>query len=485
MFRWGFLVALTGCAQLAGIDDTSKPPDTQPSFASLRVERVHIGTTIVTGPQDLTANTASFLVPDDTAPGGQRRVPATLAGLDTWQADVGDMPVPIQFDSPELPNPVARIFDLPNLTLTAAVPVLEHPQPAPAPENATFNINVGLNTAHGVEGYQMFTVGAWSAVNLPQPVAGATSLTTAVMLAPTNSPIRRLDRITTSDTVVLLRYSGNQLVAHFEVPPFDQDVTTNITGAYSATPADQALDIRVEQTRSAQRLSTVRPAVNAPSYVWRLRASPGLDYFVENGPQLNASGVAAPTTADPQTITAPYGNPFAAKFRTLLQWDVTSTRTYTNPTTGETATLAARLSERAEPSAGLVVATPAGLPDRITANGTVLNVDNLTVVAPANAPVEVSFVTDAASNTGHHVQLLELVPNMMGGYTLTNVVVATMLAPQTRIPRDLFKDGALYALRAFSFQGCTPAIASGDLTQLALPCSITFADSGVFQVATP
>lgn len=484
MFRWGILVALTGCAQLAGIDDTSKAPETTP--ASLRVERIQIGTTIVKGPQDLTASTASFLVPDDTAPGGQRRVPATLSGVDTWQADVGDMPVPVQFESPELPNPVVRILDLPSRTLAVAVPVLEHPSPEPAPENATFNINVALNSAHGAEGYQLFAIGAWTLVGLPAPVAGATTLATGpVTPVEANSPIRRLDRITTNDTVLLLRYTGNQLVAHYEVPPFDQGMTTDITGTFVATPLDQTLDIRVNQMRSAQRLSTVRPAVGAPSYVWRLRASPGLDYLVENGPQLDASGVPAPTAADPQTITAPYGNPFAAKFRTLLQWDVTSTRTYTNPVTAETVTLAARLSERVEPSAGLVVATPAGLPDRITANGTVLNVDNLTVSAPANAPVEVSFVTDAASNTGHHVQLLELVPNMMGGYTLTNVVVVTTVAPQTRIPRDLFKDGALYALRAFSFQGCYPALASGDLTQVALPCAIAFADSGVFQVVTP
>lgn len=483
MLRWGSLVVLAGCAQLAGIDETSKAPD--PTLASLQVERVQIGKSIVKSPQDLTALTASFLVPDEAAPGGQRRVAAVLSGTDTWQADIGTMPVPVQFESPELPSTVVRIYDLPSLTLETAVPVLEHPSPEAAPANAMININVGLNTAQNAESYQLFTIGAWSSVGLPAPALGGGTLAATVMLAPNNSPIDRLDRLTVNDAVLLLRHNGNQLVAHYDVAPFDQTDTTSITGAFSATPLDQTLDIRVHQVRASQRLSTVRPALTSgPSYVWRLRASPGLDYRVENGPQLHAASVGAPAGPDPQTITATYGNPFAATFRTLLQWDITANRTYTNATTMQTVTLSARFSERVEPAAALELANAAGLPDRITANGTVLNIDDQLVMAPANAPVEVSFVTDAPANTAHVVQLFELVPDAMT-YTLTNVVVVTTVTPQARIPRDLFKDGSLYVLRAFSLQGCYTAIATGDLTQVALPCSTAFADSGVFQVVTP
>ena len=201
------------------------------------------------------------------------------------------------------------------------------------------------------------------------------------------------------------------------------------------------------------------------------------------GPQLNAEGVAAPIAADPQTLTASYGNPFSATYDTLLVWDIRANRTYTSPDLSSV-TLSAGFTERAKPSAGLALTAPAGLPDRITANAALLNIDNVMVNAPLDAPVEVSFVTDAdAANTLHAVQLFELVPaTMMTTYTLTIVVTAHMGAPGTKLPRDLFKAGSRYILRAFSFAGCYPAVATGDLAQQTLPCAFSFADSGVFQV---
>ena len=485
MLRWGSLVALTGCAQLAGIDSTSKGVDAAPTIATLQMERVQIGKTIARGPQDLTGVTANFLVPDDAAPGGFRRVPATLSGLDTWQADVGGTPVPILFESPELPTPVTRMYDFPNLHVKAPLPVLEHPVAEPAPAGATITVNVALNTAHNNESYQLFTIGAWSNVGLAAPIAGATQLQPGpVTLIANNSPIRRLDKLTVNDVVMILRYDGNQLVAHLDVPPFEQMANNTITGALVATQLNQTLNLSVNQMQIAQRFSTVRPAVGGPSYVWRLRAAPGLDFNIDNGPLLHAASVAAPIAADPQSITATYGNPFSALFRTVVQWESTANRTYTNPTSMQTATLSARFTQRAEPTAGLALTHPAGLPDRITANGTVLTIDNATVSAGPNTPVEVSFITDAATNTMHMVQLIELVPNMTT-YNLTSVVVVHTPTPRARLPRDLFKDGSLYVIRAFSLQGCFTAVASGDLTQVALPCSTAFADSGVFQVVSP
>lgn len=485
MFRWGLVLAVGGCAQLAGIDNTRSIDAGAPNVSSLQLEHVAIGKTVIKGPQDATMLAARFLVPDPAAPGGLREVTPTRSGLDTWLADTGGLAVPVQYESPELPVTNLRILDLGVATVRAAVPVLEHPLPEPAPMGATITVNVALDGAQAGQTYQLFTVGAWAAVGLAAPAAAATQLAPGpVTLTEANTPTRRLDKLTVDDAVLVLRYAGNQLVSSLVAAPFDQGAAQTITGTLTATPLDQQLDIRVDQNAAAQRLSTVRPAVGAPTYNWNLRAAPGLDYNIVNGPLLHAASVAAPAAPDPQTLTATYGNPFAADFPSVLTWDVRGTRTYTAPDTS-TVALAAGLFERARPTAGLAVALAAGLPDRITANTTVLNVDNMTVSAPADAPVEVSFVTDATTNTMYNVELFSLVPDGMLALTRTKLVTISAVAPTVKIPRALFQDGTLYVLRAISFSGCFPAIAAGDLAQQTLPCAVAFADSGVFQVVTP
>lgn len=488
MSRWGLLAILVaGCAQLAGIDNTSKGTDANMPASTLQIEHLSVGKTVVKSPHPIAGLDAAYLVPDPAAAGGQRRVVPTVVGTDTWTADTGGTTAPIQFQADDLPNANLRILDFPTPTLRWPIAILEHPSFEPAPAGATIDINVGLPSAQAAETYQLFTIGAWSNVGLTPPAAGAGTLAPgALTLTSMASPIRRLDRITTADSVMLLRYAGNTLTGHLVAPPFTQTAAANpITGTMVTTPLDRTLDIRVNQNAAAQRLATVRPAVGAPSYVWRVNAAPGLDYSIQAGPQLDAAAVAASMAADPQTITATYGNPFAATYDTILVWDIRANRTYTNAST-LTATLSAGFTERAKPSPALALTTPAGLPDRITANAALLNVDNVMVPAPLDAPVDVSFVTDAATgNSLHALQLFELVPSTMTTYTLTLVVTAHTANPGTKLPRDLFKAGSLYVLRAFSFAGCYPAAATGDLTQQALPCAFAFADSGVFQVVQP
>ncbi|MDQ3335050.1 MAG: hypothetical protein M4D80_07805 [Myxococcota bacterium] len=483
MYRWG-LFLLAGCAQLAGIDNTSKGTDAAPAVVtSLQLERLSIGKTVVKGPENLTPLNASFLVPDAAAPGGLRKVTAAREGVDKWTADTGGVAVPVMYESPDLPQLNLRIIDLPSTTLKTAIPILERQVFEPPPVGSTINVNVSLPTAQAGQSYQLFTVGAWSVIGLAAPADLGTQLAPGpVALTAGNSPIRRLDKITTDDVVMVLRYGGNQLVSHL-ITSFDQMATNNITGAMIQTPLNQTLDLRVNQNATVARLSTVRPAVGAASFVWRVHAAPGLDYSVINGPQLHAAGVAAPTTPDPQTLTAMYGNPFP--FKAVAQWDVRANRTYVGPT-GLATTLSAGMTQRAEPTAALALTTPAGLPDRITANATLLTVDNAMVPAPADKPVEVSFISDAATNavnSAYLLELFELAPPMATmTYTLTRVVHITMATPSTKIPRELFKAGSLYMLRAFSFSGCYTAVASGDLSQMSLPCGFSFADSGVFQV---
>jgi hypothetical protein len=315
---------------------------------SLQLERVSIGNTVVKGPENLTPLNASFLVPDAAAAGGLRKVTTAREGIDKWTADTGGVAVPVMYESPNLPQLNLRIIDLPSTTLKTAITILERQVFEPAPPGATINVSLSLPTAQAGQSYQLFTIGAWSALGLTAPAAAGTQLAPGpVVLTAGNSPIGRLDKITTDDVVTVLRFAGNQLVAHY-ITSFDQVAANTITGAMIATPLNQTLDLRVNQNATVARLSTVRPAVGAATFVWRVHAAPGLDYSVINGPQLHAAGVVAPTTPDPQTLTAAYGNPFP--FKAIVQWDVRANRTYTGPT-ALTATLSAGTTERAEPSA--------------------------------------------------------------------------------------------------------------------------------------
>src|SRR5438105_14701185 len=103
------LCALAGCAQIFGIDQTSGAEGVK-----LTIQRRSIGATIVDSPQDLSMNTASWLIADDGDPTGLTRVPAELADVDTWRAVIRNATPPIQFDLPDFPKPPVPQFDFPN-----------------------------------------------------------------------------------------------------------------------------------------------------------------------------------------------------------------------------------------------------------------------------------------------------------------------------------------------------------------------------------
>ena len=486
MFRWGLVaIALSGCAQLFGIDETSKATDAQPPpLSSVQLQHLYVGKTMMTAPEDLSASTttASYFVPDAASPGGVRKVSSTLLGTDTWTADLGGMTVPVEYTSPDVPNNVIKLFDLPSPHLKVLVGVFEKPGHEPAPANPTLNINVGLNPAQNAERYELFTLGSWINVGLTAPGATAGALTQSLPLTTAMSPIKRLDKITIDDPVLILRFVGNTLVGKLDVTPFNQTGTDPITGTVMPVAQDQMLDVTVNQAQVASRYSTVRPAISAPAMQWILRAAPGLDYVIDNGPLLNAAGVAA---ADPPRITAMYGNPWASTFPTELIWATGASRTYTVPGTTATVTLQAAMQQRIKPTAGAQLLLPAGLPDRITANSTVLNVDNSVVMAPADTPVDVSFTPDMTNNTLYAVELWELVPGATMTYSLSRVMIGFSTNPHVAIPHDHFKPATNYMFRAISWTGCWTAVASGDFTQMTLPCSFAFVDSGVFTVVTP
>ncbi|MBA3391387.1 MAG: hypothetical protein H0T89_02030 [Deltaproteobacteria bacterium] len=474
-------MAHAGCAQLAGIDETTGGTPPGPGV-SLTVERVSIGATVVRGPQDLSASTARWLLPDVSAPGGFTPITGTLVPPNTWHAEINNATPPVQFDLPDLPAPQLRLYEFPHADLKTAFTVLEHPNPTPPPASAMITVSATLDAPYNGEGLQLFTVGTWASRGLVPPIAGATALNPppflyASMVSQTGRP---LEKLTTADAVFVFRYLGNQLVGMLDVPPFEQTGMDTVSGTLVTLPLNQSLDARVDQAAVARRLTAVRPAVGAPTMSWSLRAAPGYQFGIDNGPLLHSAAVLA---GDPTTITAAYANPFLTRdWKTLLTWSTRATRSYTIPALALPVTLTAGMFQRAEPAPALALALPAGLPELISIDGRPLSTDGVTIAQPT-APVVVTFVTDVPQNTLYQLELVELAPNM-AGTAIQQRIVLTVFAPtpELKVPVDAFEPGTHYTIRAITVKGGYPGVETGDLAARDLPVAVSFLDSGVFQV---
>src|SRR4051812_5132010 len=169
----------------------------------------------------------------------------------------------------------------------------------------------------GTEGIQLYGVGTWAnhgfAAGTDYAVGAQTIGPIAVPYAPAlwgSINGRPLAKITSADELLALRYVGNQLMGAAEFPAFDQgDATTSITATMTAITAG-ALDVHVSPSNLDMRLAMPTPKGTTLAMSWSVNASPGWEIANGAGPQLNAGGIAL---ADPGAITAPFGNPFAAK----------------------------------------------------------------------------------------------------------------------------------------------------------------------------
>lgn len=464
---------LCGCAQLFGLDETSGRPT-----ASLVVERVSIGASLVYAPQDLSGSTATYLVPDATDPSGLLRVPAVQTEVGRWTAPL-TTPAPILFTLPDYPKPSLRLFDFPQLELKSLYGVLEHPAPTPAPMDAMITVNATLDVpVAGNERFELLTLGSWSSIALQPPAVGTTALTQtfpfAMMTSVTGRP---LEAITSADAPVVLRYVVNELRGALRAAPFDQTGNDTITGTLG-TVTPEPFSFAIDQADVVRRYGLVKPTVGAPAMSWAMRAAPGAQLNVDTGPLL-ATGV--PT--DAMTAMGQAGNPFAPDWPSVVLWQTLAPRSYTPPSGMLPVTLHAGMHERAILEPGLQMKLPAGLPTRITLLGAVLETDGITIARPTRA-VEVSFSVDAPANTMYQLQLFRLVPNMANtALQLELQIGASGAAPRFLLPPEVFEPNALYTLRAISVQGGFPALAEGDMTQRSLPIAVSFLDSGVFQVA--
>lgn len=476
------IAAAAGCAQIAGIEETTGlvPLDR----VSLEVDRISIGATITRTPQSLAASTATYLIPDDAEPDGFQRIPADLTDINLWSAPIEQGAPLLVFDLPDHPRPLVRMHDLGLRNVTVGFGQYEHPNPTPAPAGAMITVQATLPTAYAVgETFQFYSVGTWNNLALTVPaLAGATTLGPETFAFESTALLagRPHERITAADAVLVLRYVANELTGVMEAAPFDQSGDDLVSGTMSAVAADQMLDATIDPAGVATRYAPLRPAMGAPTMSWSLAAVPGIDHVAARGLALRSAAVAA---IDPGALAVPFGNPFMSKgWRTMFSWATTATRSFTPPALALPVTLRAELVTRVEPTAGMTVELSAGLPELITLDGMPLSTDGLTIARPTRA-VPVRFAA-GGTNTLYQLQLYELVPNMAGtALEYSHVITATSATNEFLLPPELFVADKTYVIRAVTYGGSYPELATGDLTVRSLPVSIGYHDSGVFTVA--
>ena len=481
-----------GCAQVFGLkkksttdSDAGAEDDAPatPTVASLELQRMSIGATVVYAPLDLSAQTATFLTPDASAPSGLDSVAGTFANF-AWTAPVaeGAPPPSVEFTLPDYPTPIPRLFAMGTLDQKTTYGVLEHPNATPAPTGAAFAIDVSLDRAYTTESFQIYTLGSWTDTSIGPPVAMATTLAQTLPFASTgNLTGRPFEAITIDDAVIVLRFLGAQLDGVLTVAPFAMVAGNNaITGEVSAIALDQTLSVQVDPAATAARYAAAIPAVASVVENWDITAAPGYTVGNNNGPQLLAGSV---VTTSSGALTGTYGNPFAGRgWPSTMIWSTSASRPYTPP--GLPAmSLASGLYTLFAPTAGLHAALPQSLPTLVTMQGHALATDGMSIALDPNLAVDVSFATDTGTNTFYQLAVYELVQSGTAT-TYVDRLSATGAQPAFQIPRAVFEAGHTYTLRAICVNGDFPATATGNLETRNLPLSIGYLDSGAFTVTS-
>lgn len=493
------LVASAGCAQVLGLDETSGL-DANADLASLQIQRVSLGATVVRSPQDLSSQAAVFL--QDNGAGGFVAVPGTLGGdaLDTFTADVPGTP-PVAFTLPDTSIDTKitnRLWALPARQQRGLLVVSEHPGATPPVATSQLGVMATLPSAYvASESFYVQAVGAWSQfplgpTNLPAPATGATAITTTIpydtFTPMTASPIAR---ITSADVVLLLRYAGNRLTGVLQAQ-FDQtDGTDPLSGTMAAVPATEPLTATLAPATFSTRFSAVRPAVSGLGLTWRITAAPGWSIASDQGVVLH-DGTLTPMDT---MVSEMFSNPFESlDWRSVFTFSALSTRThmFTQGTTTVPVSLEARLRTLAAvaPATPIPVDMPCGLPTTIRANLVMLATDGMTLPVAPDAPVSVEVLVDRPSNTLYQMIVVELGISTTG--TTSGVTRKTVLELLTTsgptgsatftIPPGVLAVGTSYYVKVRAFQGGFTEAASGDLQTVSLPFSVGSFDSAVFTV---
>jgi hypothetical protein len=488
LFPAALLLAASGCAQLFGLDETTGAT-IDPTRVSLTMQRWSIGASVEKNPLDLTGQSAAFLL-DDGA-GNFTQVPGEITAPGVWSAPITDGTPPVQFTLPDVPAPFARLWQMPARDRRGVFTAFEHPNPQPPLPASSIMLSATLPTMYAsTESFRVEAIGAWTArtliaAELPAPDAGNTTITASLpydsFARMTGAP---LARITSQDVVLVERYVGNLLTGIYQVPPFDQtDGADPITASVVAVPANKPLSATVTPSVYTQRFSAVRPAVTGLGTSWSVNASPGWSIGSNAGTRLHAGGVAATDSM----ISTMFGNPFESlDWRALIQLTTQSTRTHMFQGVAAM-TLSASMYTVAEPTGTLTFDMPAGLPINIRANQVPLSTDGMTVPLDLTKAVEIDAITDKPNGTLYLVALYEVTLGTDGTTVERTVIVDALTTgePTLTLPADLFQVGHYYYLDFRTIQGGYTNAAMGDVQTLALPYSVSRADSAVFQVVAP
>jgi hypothetical protein len=360
-----YAFALTGCAQLFGLDTTTAPPDASYA-ASVHAEIVLelIGTTSIDTLDDpaVTHDQVAFIVNDAT---GYHSVPAIAGTAGAWSAPIADGNPIVDYTiagQRHLAIVPARDFKLTYLTLG-------HPNPQPPPDGSVLDLAITVTSGlagGGAEALSLMTVGAWSQQAIPDPPMPTSALGGELMYTPNTAVGGPLAKITPADTVVVFRRrvvpgNGTPLDGTFQTT-LDQTGTDTLTGSLDDTPVDKMINVTIAPNVLATRYTAVRPAVGTLAMGWSCLAAPGARRGVVAGPTLNDGGIAISDTS----IVSAYGNPFAALgWSELLFYNTYESRTVMLPG-GQAIGFDAGLQSIVQPSAGLVLDMPAGLPESIS-----------------------------------------------------------------------------------------------------------------------
>lgn len=490
----GAALLVGGCAQIAGIDDTTGIV-TPPGTASLTLIRTSVGTSIVNAPLDLTGQSATFLVVDPDAADGLQRIPAMQTDAGVWEANVTAERPAVLYSLPTYPDQTLHILELPFKDTKQMFRDYEHPgrTAAIAPDASMLTVNATLPSPYvTTEAFQLFTVGAWGKRTLAAPADMATTLAPPAFTYDSVSSIsgRPLDKITTADSVLVLRYNGSTLTGVLEGVPFDQTGADTITGTMTAVSTTEQLSVTVNNETVGQRYAPLRPGMPAPNMSWGVVAAPGARIGATAG--IDLTGAAITNAAGMGTIGANYLNPFIAKgWGSVFIWSTSSARAFTPDAAVGPASLVAGMYQLAAPTADLTLDMPVGMPEIVYIDDQSLSTDG-TMIAKPTKPVTVKFVIGAPlTNTLYRIELYELVPNTPATAldhklvvdVTTNVIEGNTVSMM--IPPEMFSDGHTYTIRAVVVSGDYPGVNSGDLSTRELDQAGAFMESGVFTVGTP
>lgn len=474
------LWALSGCAQIFGLDETSS--NGVDGVVSLTLTRASVGASVIKNPLD--AQPVDFLV-DDGAGGFGSRI-ATASGPGVYSAPGVLGAPPVAFTLPD--NKGTHIWALGARAQRGNYVVFEHPgsqPPLPASEVA---ISASLPTPFAAgEGFRVEVIGAWmQATPALAPMVGATSFIDSILYSAFTPMLGNAPaRFTSADVLLLLRYAaipgGTHLTGFLQAQLDQTDGIDSLNGPMTPVATTSSmLSATIDPAALMTRYADVRPMVTgtvAQNYF--VRAAPGISVGMPNGTLLVSGTPAMADTA----IAAGFGNPFGSLgWKSVVEYATSMSRTYMLDTT-HSVVLGATLSTVAEvTSQPLTLNAPVGLPTTIRINETSLTSDGTSVMLDLSKPITVDATIDQVTNTLYSARLVELDASGTAVVKKQIADVLTVGMPQFRFPAVHFTVGHTYYVQVSCYEGGFTGAADGDLQTAALPMSIGTLDSGVFTV---